>query len=60
VLSYGLPDSDTAAVIAAVLLYRLATFLVPIPIGLVTYLYWRRSTAWRCPVDSKPVTLTAA
>jgi uncharacterized protein (TIRG00374 family) len=60
VLSYGLPESDTAAVIAAVLLYRLATFLVPIPIGLVTYLYWRRSTAWRCPVDSKPVNLTAA
>jgi putative heme transporter len=60
VLSYGLPDSDTAAVIAAVLLYRLATFLVPIPIGLVTYLYWRTSTAWRRPVDSKPVTLTAA
>jgi hypothetical protein len=30
---------------------------VPIPIGLVTYLYWRRSTAWRCPVDSKPVVL---
>ena len=59
VLSYGLPDSDTTAVIAAVILYRLATFLVPIPIGLVTYLYWRNSTAWRCPVDSKPVTLTA-
>ena len=57
VLGYGLPQSDQAAVLAAVLLYRLATFLVPIPIGLVTYLYWRRSTAWRCPVDSKPVVL---
>jgi uncharacterized membrane protein YbhN (UPF0104 family) len=55
VLSYGLPDTATAQVIAAVLLYRLATFFVPIPIGLVTYLYWRRSTSWRCPVDSKPV-----
>jgi uncharacterized membrane protein YbhN (UPF0104 family) len=57
VLGYGLPESDQAAVLAAVLLYRLATFLVPIPIGLVTYLYWRRSTAWRRPVDSKPVVL---
>jgi uncharacterized membrane protein YbhN (UPF0104 family) len=57
VLGYGLPQSDQAAVLAAVLLYRVATFLVPIPIGLVTYLYWRRSTAWRCPVDSKPVVL---
>jgi uncharacterized protein (TIRG00374 family) len=60
VLSYGLPESDSAAVIAAVMLYRLATFLVPIPIGLVTYLYWRSSTAWRRPVDSKPVDLAAA
>jgi putative heme transporter len=57
VLGYGLPESDQAAVLAAVLLYRIATFLVPIPIGLVTYLYWRRSTAWRRPVDSRPVVL---
>ena len=53
VLGYGLPESDEAAVLAAVLLYRIATFLVPIPIGFVTYLYWRKSTAWRRPVDSR-------
>jgi len=53
VLGYGLPDSAQTAVLAAVILYRIATFLVPIPIGLVTYLYWRRSTKWRRPVDSK-------
>ena len=55
VLGYGLPESDQAAVLAAVLLYRLATFLVPIPIGLVTYLYWRKSKRWRRPVDSMRV-----
>jgi uncharacterized membrane protein YbhN (UPF0104 family) len=53
VLGYGLPDSDQDAVLAAVLLYRIATFLVPIPIGLVTYLYWRKSTAWRRPPNSR-------
>lgn len=53
VLGHGLPESDQAAVLAAVLLYRIATFLVPIPIGLATYLYWRRSTAWRRSVDSR-------
>ncbi len=53
VLGHGLPQSDEAAVLAAVLLYRIATFLVPIPIGLVTYLYWRKSTAWRQPVNSR-------
>jgi uncharacterized protein (TIRG00374 family) len=47
VLGYGLPQSDQPAVLAAVVLYRIATFLVPIPIGLVTYLYWRKSDAWR-------------
>jgi putative heme transporter len=55
VLGYGLPESDQAAVIAAVLLYRLATFLVPIPIGLGTYLYWRKSRAWRRPKDSRRI-----
>ena len=53
VLGHGLPESDQVPVLAAVLLYRIATFLVPIPIGLVTYLYWRRSTAWRRPVNSR-------
>lgn len=55
VLGYGLPQSDQPAVIAAVLLYRLATFLVPIPIGLGTYLYWRTSKAWRRPQDSRRI-----
>ena len=53
VLGYGLPPSDQPAVLAAVLLYRIATFLVPIPIGLTTYLYWRKSTAWRRPVNTR-------
>jgi uncharacterized membrane protein YbhN (UPF0104 family) len=53
VLGHGLPESDQAAVLAAVLLYRIATFLVPIPIGLVAYLYWRMSHGWRRPVNSR-------
>ncbi|HSN06621.1 MAG TPA: lysylphosphatidylglycerol synthase transmembrane domain-containing protein [Candidatus Angelobacter sp.] len=57
VLGFGLPESQQAAVLAAVVLYRIATFLVPIPIGLVTYLYWRRSTAWRRETDSRRVVL---
>lgn len=57
VLGYGLPESQQAAVLAAVLLYRVATFLVPIPIGLVTYLYWRKSTSWRRETDSRRVVL---
>ncbi len=59
VLGHGLPESDQAAVLAAVLLYRIATFLVPIPIGLVTYLYWRMSTTWRRPVNSRGPSATS-
>jgi uncharacterized protein (TIRG00374 family) len=59
VLGHGLPESDQAAVLAAVLLYRIATFLVPIPIGLVTYLYWRNSTSWRRPVNSRGPSATS-
>ena len=59
VLGLGLSESDQAAVLAAVLLYRIATFLVPIPIGLVTYLYWRMSTSWRRPVNSRGPSATS-
>ncbi|MFL6079200.1 MAG: YbhN family protein [Ornithinibacter sp.] len=60
VLGHGLPASDEAAVLAAVLLYRIATFLVPIPIGLVTYLYWRMSTSWRRPLNSRGPSATSS
>jgi putative heme transporter len=29
-------------VVAAVLVYRALTWLLPIPVGIVTYLWWRR------------------
>jgi uncharacterized protein (TIRG00374 family) len=42
---------DEAEVVAAVLIYRALTYLLPIPIGVLTYLFWRRNTSWR---DSAP------
>jgi uncharacterized protein (TIRG00374 family) len=42
---------EDAAVVAAVLLHRLLTFVLPIGIGGITYLYWRRNRSWR---DSAP------
>jgi putative heme transporter len=38
---------DPAGVVAAVLLYRVLTFVLPIGIGVGTYLYWRRNRSWR-------------
>jgi putative heme transporter len=40
-----------ADVVAAVLIYRLLTYVAPILFGAFTYLYWRRNTSWR---DSAP------
>ena len=41
----------SANVVAAVLLFRLLTYVLPIVIGAFTHVYWRKSTSWR---DSAP------
>ena len=45
-----------ALVAAAVLLFRALTFVLPIPVGLATYLFWRRNRSWRRPPNSAPRT----
>ena len=47
---------DRAAVAAAVLIYRALTYVLPIPIGLGTYIFWRRNTSWRRAPNSAPRT----
>jgi putative heme transporter len=42
---------DNAEVVAAVLLFRLLTYVLPIFIGAFTYLFWRVNRSWR---DSAP------
>ncbi|HEX2117816.1 MAG TPA: lysylphosphatidylglycerol synthase transmembrane domain-containing protein [Acidimicrobiales bacterium] len=42
---------DNAEVVAAVLIFRALTYLLPIPLGLLTYMFWRRNSSWR---DSAP------
>ncbi len=46
-----------AEVVAAVLVFRLLTFVLPIPLGIGTYLFWRRNRSWR---DSAPPLVTVA
>jgi putative heme transporter len=36
-----------AAVAAAVLIFRALTYVLPIPLGLATYVFWRRNRSWR-------------
>jgi putative heme transporter len=37
---------NRAEVVAAVLVYRLLTYVLPIVLGFVTYIYWLRKTSW--------------
>jgi uncharacterized protein (TIRG00374 family) len=45
-----------SAVAAGVLVYRALTFVLPIPVGVVTYVFWRRNRSWRRPPNSAPRT----
>jgi putative heme transporter len=47
VLGVGLPDPVKAQILAATLLFRAITYLLPIPLGVATWLFWRRNTSWR-------------
>ncbi|HEU0103129.1 MAG TPA: YbhN family protein [Mycobacteriales bacterium] len=49
----GGPD---AQVVAAVLVFRALTYVLPIPLGLLAQLYWRRNTSWRRPPGAAPRT----
>jgi len=53
VLGAGLPESLIPQVTAAVLLFRLATWLLPIPIGAGTYLFWRYNKGWRMTEEER-------
>jgi uncharacterized protein (TIRG00374 family) len=45
-----------AEVAAAVLLFRGLTYVVPIPLGLATYLYYKRNRSWRREPNAAPRT----
>jgi putative heme transporter len=47
---------DRAQVAAAVLVFRALTYVLPIPIGVGTYVFWRRNKSWRRPAGSAPRT----
>jgi uncharacterized protein (TIRG00374 family) len=47
---------DRALVAAAVLVFRALTFVLPIPLGLATYVFWRRNRSWRRAPGTAPRT----
>ncbi|HET6952423.1 MAG TPA: flippase-like domain-containing protein [Acidimicrobiales bacterium] len=51
---------DRAPVVAAVLVYRLLTYVLPIVLGGLTYLYWRANRSWRDSAPPLPASLAPA
>ena len=47
---------DRPGVAAAVLVFRALTFVLPIPLGLLAYVYWRRNRSWRREPGTAPHT----
>ena len=45
-----------SAVAAGVLIFRALTFVLPIPLGVATYVFWRRNTSWRREPGAAPRT----
>ena len=57
----GLDTSQVphSQVVAAVLLFRLLTYVVPIPFGLATYVFWRHNKSWRNSAPPLPPELSS-
>jgi putative heme transporter len=47
---------DRAAVAAGVLVFRVLTYVLPIPLGVLTYVFWQRNKSWRRPPNTAPRT----
>jgi uncharacterized membrane protein YbhN (UPF0104 family) len=43
----GLPDTTKNQIAAAVLLYRALTWLLPVPLGVGCWMFWRSNQSWR-------------
>jgi putative heme transporter len=52
-LGSGLPEAAKNQIAAGVLLFRALTWFVPIPLGLVAWLFWRSNTSWRHTVEER-------
>jgi putative heme transporter len=53
ILSPAIPDAQTANMVSAIMLFRGATWFLPIPIGSVSYLFWRKTKRWRRTAEDR-------
>ena len=55
-LARGWTDVVLVVTGSAVLTFRALTYVLPIPIGLATYIFWRRNRSWRREPNAAPRT----
>ncbi|MEJ7585714.1 MAG: YbhN family protein [Acidimicrobiales bacterium] len=53
-------EGDDAQAVAAALLFRMLTYVLPILLGALTYIYWRRNRSWLDSAPALPAELAAA
>ncbi len=53
VMTIGLDDITSAQVVAAILVFRAVTYLLPIPLGLISYVIWRLNKTWRMSEEQR-------
>lgn len=52
-LTIGLDDGTKAQVVAAILVFRVITYALPIPLGAGAYVVWRRNRSWRMTEEER-------
>jgi uncharacterized membrane protein YbhN (UPF0104 family) len=56
ITSLSAAGGQRSQVAAAVLIFRALTYVLPIPLGLAAYVFWRRNKTWRRPPNGAPRT----
>ncbi len=52
-MTIGMDEITSAQVVAAILVFRVITYALPVPLGASTYVIWRRNTTWRMPEEER-------
>ena len=55
VMTIGLDELTSAQVVAAILVFRAVTYLLPIPLGLLSYIVWRVNSSWKMTEEERLV-----
>jgi hypothetical protein len=53
VMTIGLDNITSAQVVAAILVFRAVTYLLPIPLGVVSYVVWRVNKTWKMTEEER-------